>query len=65
MSKKFTIQIDYTTDVNDKKTRVRSCYQLMADNLPHAYKVAKEDLSCLASLKLGAIMPGHVIMGGA
>lgn len=61
---KFTIQIDYTTDVNDKKTRVRSSYQLEADDIPSAYKTAKEDLGYLASLKLGTIMSGHVIMGG-
>ena len=61
---KFTIQIDYTGEVDGKKKRIRSCYQLMANNLSHAYEVAKEDLSHLASFKLGSIISGHVIMGG-
>ena len=61
--KKFTIQIDYTTEVDGKKMRVRSCYQSISEDLPSAYKKTKEDLTHLASLKLGAFMSGWVIMG--
>ena len=58
--RKFSIQVFYTED-GDRKTSVFHCE---AKDIPSAYDCARKAFDNFGTVKFGAIMPGHVMMGG-